>query len=311
MLMQEIQYRFADPSDRAGIENLLRSNELPVDDLGDHFEHFMVAVLDGDLVGCAGLEFAGKVGLFRSLAVEPRQRGRGIATALCAKVGDHALRLGVRDLYLLTTGAEGFFSRLGFDRIDRDNLPETVRATREFRFLCPATAVGMMRRIRGPIRPSFDRQVESFHRVFTDLVRMYQFRDRQELAGHGLTVSQCHALEVLGDDRVVRMGALASRLNLPESTTTRIVDQLVAKDLASRQSDGRDRRVCCVGLSRKGKALYRRIRTGLLAREKEFLRSMTGSGRQALIDGLEELSGTVDSWRAGCNEGGRNDGREH
>lgn len=297
--MEDISYRFANPSDRAAIEVLLRSNDLPMDDIGDLLDHFLVAVLESDLVGCAGLEFSGTVGLFRSLAVAPRYRGRGIATELCARMADRAMRMGVRDLYLLTTTAEEFFARIGFDRIDRDNLPEFVRGTREFRFLCPSTAVGMMRRLRGPVGPSLDRQVESFHRVFTDLVRKYQFRDRQELACHGLTVSQCHALEAIGEDGMVRMGGLASRLHLTESTTTRIVDQLVAKELVTRRLDGRDRRVCCVGLSRQGKALHRRIRVELLEREKTFLRHMTATSRQALIRGLEELSRSVDSWRDG------------
>jgi DNA-binding MarR family transcriptional regulator len=165
----------------------------------------------------------------------------------------------------------------------------------------------MRRRIGRSDPEPIDRQVDTFHRVFTELVRKYQFRDRQELACHGLTVSQCHALEVLGEDGRVRMGSLASRLHLTESTATRIIDQLVGKDLAVRWLDDEDRRVCCVGLSPNGRRLHRRIRSELHARERAFLERMAEKTRRSLIDALGELSEAVDGWRAGDRKGGRDE----
>jgi DNA-binding MarR family transcriptional regulator len=145
----------------------------------------------------------------------------------------------------------------------------------------------------GPAEP----EVEEFHRVFTELVRKYQFRDRQGLACHGLSVSQCHALEVLGEGRPLRMGRLAARLHLSVSTMTRIVDQLVAKELARRWHDADDRRVCRVALSEQGEALYRVVRRAILAREREVLESLRPEEREALVEGLSQLSNAVDEWR--------------
>ena len=55
---------------------------------------------------------------------------------------------GLTPLYLLTTTAEDFFPRFGFSRITRQEVPESVRASVEFRSACPASAVVMWKPIR-------------------------------------------------------------------------------------------------------------------------------------------------------------------
>jgi N-acetylglutamate synthase-like GNAT family acetyltransferase len=54
-----------------------------------------------------------------------------------------AQRLGVRDVYLLTTTAEQFFVRFGFTTVDRIEVPLSVRESVEFRSACPASATVM------------------------------------------------------------------------------------------------------------------------------------------------------------------------
>jgi len=46
---------------------------------------------------------------------------------------------------LLTTDAERFFHGLGFAVVERGLLPAEIRATAQFRELCPQTAVAMAR----------------------------------------------------------------------------------------------------------------------------------------------------------------------
>ena len=46
-------------------------------------------------------------------------------------------------VYLLTTTADGFFPRFGFSRITRDDVPDSVKGSVEFRSACPASAVVM------------------------------------------------------------------------------------------------------------------------------------------------------------------------
>jgi amino-acid N-acetyltransferase len=110
-------------------------------------QRFLVARDGGALLGCVGLELYGEAALLRSLAVAERSRGVGLGAALADAALEDARRRGVRSLYLLTTTAEGFFARRGFERIARDEVPEAVRGSAEFGALCPASAACMARHI--------------------------------------------------------------------------------------------------------------------------------------------------------------------
>lgn len=140
-------------------------------------------------------------------------------------------------------------------------------------------------------------EVQSFHRAFTELVRKYQFRDRRETACHGLSVSQCHALEILAEAGSLRMGELAARLHLSVSAVTRVADQLVARDLVVREEDPADRRACCLQPSAAGRALFETIQGELYAWEREVLEHHPPEVRRALVTCLEELAEAVDGWR--------------
>lgn len=58
---------------------------------------------------------------------------------------DLARTHGIKSVYLLTTTAADYFPRMGFARIERDEVPVAVQQSTEFRTLCPASAVAMRR----------------------------------------------------------------------------------------------------------------------------------------------------------------------
>jgi arsenate reductase len=139
----------ATPADLGPVRALLERLHLPAADVGAPGQAFLVARADGGLVGCVGLEACGEDVLLRSLAVEPRRQGGGVARALAGEALAEAGRRGARAVYLLTTTAEGFFARHGFTRLERGAVPPAVAATLEFRALCPASAVCLVRALRG------------------------------------------------------------------------------------------------------------------------------------------------------------------
>jgi amino-acid N-acetyltransferase len=53
----------------------------------------------------------------------------------------HARSEQILALYLLTTTADQFFKRLGYQKIGRDSVPAPVRKTAEFQSICPASAI--------------------------------------------------------------------------------------------------------------------------------------------------------------------------
>jgi amino-acid N-acetyltransferase len=127
---------------------LLQISSLPTPGVAEHFDSFLVARSeDGSLAGCVGLEIHGDVGLLRSLAVAGPARGGGLGTRLVERLFDLARSKGVETLYLLTTTAEDYFPRFGFERLAREEADPKLEASEELRGACPASAVLMRRRI--------------------------------------------------------------------------------------------------------------------------------------------------------------------
>lgn len=132
--------RAARPGDLEAVRALLDAAGLPLAGVPEHLGGFVVAEDAGRLVGVAGLEAHGRDGLLRSVAVAPAFRGRGVAARLVSEVVEAARARGLVGLSLLTTTAEGYFLRFGFERLPRAGAPPTLSASREFQDACPASA---------------------------------------------------------------------------------------------------------------------------------------------------------------------------
>ena len=77
-MIKDMRVRMAQPSDAPAIGAVLERCGLPVDDLARLVGEFHVAILDGQLVGCACAERFGDTAIIRSVAVlrEWRDQGR-------------------------------------------------------------------------------------------------------------------------------------------------------------------------------------------------------------------------------------------
>jgi len=131
-----------DPVSLDEVKALLAASELPVSDLTAQVR-FLGERLDGQLVGVVGLEARGEVALLRSLAVAATHRGGGLGSELVAAVERLASQEGILDLYLLTTTAETWFARRGYQRLPREAAPDGIRSTAEFSSICPASSAFM------------------------------------------------------------------------------------------------------------------------------------------------------------------------
>ncbi len=136
--MSELRIRASRPDDLPAVLGLLRQAGLP-EDIERHFDAFLVAE-DQGIVGAVGLEAFGSRALLRSLVIVPGRRGNGTGSALARAMIAQARTGGATELFLLTLDAADFFARLGFREVARDDVSAEIRATREFRELCPATA---------------------------------------------------------------------------------------------------------------------------------------------------------------------------
>ncbi len=135
-------------ADLPAILTLLTSAGLPTADVRpDSHPEFLIASNGDRIVGVVGLERFGSVGLLRSLAVDAEQRRHGFGLALTRALEHHATRTGIASLVLLTETARDFFQRHGYRVIARSAAPTPVRASSEFRSLCPESAVCMTKNL--------------------------------------------------------------------------------------------------------------------------------------------------------------------
>jgi HAD superfamily hydrolase (TIGR01457 family) len=137
------------------IRALLTQGRLSADGAEDRIDGTIVLRTDapagaaaGVLVATACLEAVDGAGILRSVAVREDVRGNGIGTLAVAAAVREARRRDIATLALFTEGAASFFAGLGFERVERSELPEAVRAGRHAAEECP-TAVPMSLTLRG------------------------------------------------------------------------------------------------------------------------------------------------------------------
>lgn len=134
-------------NDVPAVRRLLETQHLPLDGIDEHVETMVVAKQGSDVVGSAAVELYEDGALLRSVVVDPMVQGQGLGHRLSEAALSIAKDRGRQTAFLLTTTAEKFFPKLGFEPIVRDDVPASVQASIEFRSACPASAVVMRKRL--------------------------------------------------------------------------------------------------------------------------------------------------------------------
>ena len=153
----------------------------------------------------------------------------------------------------------------------------------------------------------FRKQAERLCQVLEELVRLYQFRDRDTDCCAELSISQCYALQTVQRLGPISMSGLARELFLEVSSVTRIVDDLVAKRLVERENDPGDRRVCLVRIGSRGESLAGRIHEALVDEQARVLKEVPPESREAVIEAMfrflqifKERQGCISLKEKGC-----------
>lgn len=134
-------------SDLPGIFGLLRDSGLPFDGSAQDLSHFFVVKEGREIIGCAGLEVHGKVGLLNSFAVKKEQQGQGLGKTLINRMFDLARNKGLKKIYLLTIEASQYFSKFGFEQVEWDEIDPAIPRTKDFIHCCSCSAVPMVKHL--------------------------------------------------------------------------------------------------------------------------------------------------------------------
>jgi MarR family transcriptional regulator, 2-MHQ and catechol-resistance regulon repressor len=123
-----------------------------------------------------------------------------------------------------------------------------------------------------PAKPErLEADAAALHEALSELVRVYQFRDRDRICCHDISVTQCYALEALLRRGPSGLNELAAELYLDKSTASRVIAALERKRYVSRASHPDDGRAIVLTVTAAGKRLCDRIRTDLVAEAKQLL----------------------------------------
>lgn len=151
---------------------------------------------------------------------------------------------------------------------------------------------------------ALDRDAIALHEAVADLVRVYQFRDRDRICCHDVSVTQCYALETLVAHGPMRLNALAERLFLDKSTTSRVVNTLVRKGYVEQRSDPSDGRATTLRVTRQGQRLCARIIDDLVEQQKQLLQDLDAGVRAGAVEVVRRLAQAADArFRSGQSTG--------
>ena len=147
--------RVATHDDVQTILDLLKNAHLPIDGVAEMFardaSQFIVATsgdFTNEIVAAAGIEICAQSALLRSVIVRADWQRKRLGELLVRRAISDATSRGIRQLYLLTTSAEQYFERFGFETITREHVPSGIAATLEFTSACPASAIAMTKSLQ-------------------------------------------------------------------------------------------------------------------------------------------------------------------
>lgn len=152
--------------------------------------------------------------------------------------------------------------------------------------------------------PFLERDTAELYAALSELIRIYEFRDRDRICCFDVSVTQCYALEELVRRGGVTLNDLAARLYLDKSTASRVVDALKRKGYVARSPHPQDRRAVLLEATDAGRTLERTIRESILAEEKQLLADFDPEVRQAMTRLITRLTqaaaGRVEAVGGSC-----------
>jgi len=132
-------------NEREQLIELLQEANLPVSDLPERLDHFLLARKGDSVIGSIGLEVFGPHALLRSMVVTRGMQGEGIGKLLISHLMTDISRRAaqIEEIYLITENAAKFFSSAGFEAVERATVPAVIKEVPQFKNLCPSSATVM------------------------------------------------------------------------------------------------------------------------------------------------------------------------
>ena len=146
-----------------------------------------------------------------------------------------------------------------------------------------------------PYAPGRDTVAQEVHKAINDLIRVYQFRDRDRICCYDVSVTQSHALDRLRRLGSLTLNELAAAMYIEKSTASRLVDGLIARGYVTRRRHPDDGRTILVSLTRPGERLAVRIEEDMVRMEARILADFSEAERETIARALRALADAAAS----------------
>jgi DNA-binding MarR family transcriptional regulator len=103
------------------------------------------------------------------------------------------------------------------------------------------------------------RWIQEMDEVLSNLTLAFLQMERSGKCCHGVTLSQCHTLDLLSKKGDLTMNELSRQMGLAKSTMTRIVSNMVRGGWIEQVREERDRRWVKVRLTQKGRRMAEKL----------------------------------------------------
>ncbi len=133
------------------------------------------------------------------------------------------------------------------------------------------------------------------------LLKNYGRCEEMCLAQQGVTVAQAYSLLTLPPAGQITMNELSTKMELASSTMTRMIDQLVTKELVQRQRDEEDRRVVWVKLTAKGQRVRRTLDEAQRELFQGSLNEISEEERAGILHALKSLNDLFETGMQECD----------
>jgi DNA-binding MarR family transcriptional regulator len=139
-----------------------------------------------------------------------------------------------------------------------------------------------------------------FSQLVGQLFRKLNLLNRDQKVCHGITLSQCCAIETLDQRGMLTMNQLSREQGVTLSTMTRVVDVLVRDGVLDRVSRPEDRRKVCIQLTGKGEDLAQTLKKCTEDYTGKILEQIPADKHEQVIESMELLLKAIESSNPKC-----------
>lgn len=139
-----------------------------------------------------------------------------------------------------------------------------------------------------------NRQVQELDEILSRLSLAFVQLERSGKCCRGVTLSQCHTLDVLSKNRDLSMNELSRQMGLAKSTMTRIVNTMVRKGWIERKKEEGDKRRVSVCLTLDGKKMTENLNQSSKEYVQRILKNLPQEKIPEVVESLKWIIRSVE-----------------